>query len=114
MNFDFTGGDWYMVEKAGLIDIKPQPNGVYDDGSTPSICSVWKHDKNFPDIYHSMNDARLIVCAPELLKALIDDIGLFEDMRDLYPDKKDFFQQIIDIKIKHVKKATGKKWSEII
>lgn len=119
MKFDFTDGEWKeIVSKDGWY-IKSDNHNNED----VMVCMSKIYRETLPETHKRQKaDARLISCAPEMIKALIDVVKKYYDVcveaphikrSKYYEDYKQNFYNDFKIQIKIIEKATGKKWSEI-
>jgi hypothetical protein len=100
MKFDFTEGEWHSA-RIENHDPQKKPIEYYvcvdNENEIITIC----------DCFGSESNARLIVCAPEMLKALIDLMTspALASYRSAINNSR--YSELIE-------KATGKKWEEIV
>lgn len=102
LEFKGTKGPWVFMEDSG--DSESGQMGYYIIADEKSGWGKWIGEAKFPNLYkgtseESLNNARLIAAAPELLKELINMVQCWDN---------DTFQDIdIDCAKKAINKALG-------
>jgi hypothetical protein len=100
MKSDFTDGEWITKRIGDIISIETKSTNICD------VFFAWNPE--------SKANARLISCAPEMIKALIEQNIRIEKICKYVKNEitgllSDIFFENIDI----IEKATGKKWEDI-